>query len=55
MESSSEFLQGLNILSSGWENADGVHEPTVFSYLFSFLGAAGDWAGAVSDLVGLVS
>lgn len=44
----------LGVLSSGTE-IDGVHYDTVFSYLFDLLGTAGDWAGAVSDLIGLVA
>lgn len=46
---SSELFENWTALSSGNEDGD-----TIFSFLFDFLGTAGDWAGAVSDLLGLL-
>lgn len=41
-------------LSSGFES-EGETYPTIFSYIFDFLGDAGDWAGAVNSLIGLIN
>lgn len=38
-------------LSSGTGEEDG---DTIFSVIFDFLGSAADWAGDVSDLLGLL-
>ena len=50
-------------LSSGFtyvtEDEDGElvtgEYETVFSYVFDFLKSAGDWAGAVNSLIGLIN
>jgi len=41
-------------LSSGftWKGND---YDTIFSYLFDLLGNAGNWAGAVNSLIGLIN
>lgn len=44
------FFESVGQLSSGTEE-----EPTIFSYLFDLLGNAGEWAGAVASLIGLVN
>lgn len=41
-------------LSSGF-TIDDVEYPTIVSYVFNFLKNAGDWAGAVNSLIGLVN
>ncbi|AKK09760.1 PorA family porin [Corynebacterium testudinoris] len=41
-------------LSSGFE-FEGEKYPTIVSYVFNFLKNAGDWAGAVNSLIGLVN
>lgn len=41
-------------LSSGFEY-EGETYPTIFSYVFDFLKSAGDWAGAVNSLIGLIN
>ncbi|GAB2510509.1 hypothetical protein CATRI_11630 [Corynebacterium atrinae] len=41
-------------LSSGFE-VDGEKYPTIVSYVFGFLKNAGEWAGAVNSLIGLIN
>ncbi|SMG21830.1 hypothetical protein SAMN06295981_1204 [Corynebacterium pollutisoli] len=61
-----EFFGTVGQLSSGYVTTeesvddegnvtvDEVTNETIFSYLFDLLGTAGDWAGAVANLIGLV-
>lgn len=48
-------------LSSGWtvpgatKDDPAVKYETIVSYVFNFLKNAGDWAGAVNSLIGLVN
>ena len=49
MNDVTDFLKDVSFLSSGTED-----NPTLFGEIFSFLAASGDWADAVSKLLGIL-
>ena len=61
-----DFFGTVGQLSSGYVTTEEIFDEdgevtgtvevtneTIFSYLFDLLGTAGDWAGAVANLIGL--